>query len=540
MSMPLSCCRRSVSAVILTFYVASFSLVGTPTALAANTAVTRGDFLRAAIGQLNISLEPAVTLPYTGIATPLVPFAKVAQKYGALAVLSSDGKTVDMQRAITRFEALRVLQQLLGEKPGKPLGRTFVDVKTSTQSEVVAVALEQKWMRAFRGSTFGLAQTLRLADEKSLLRKVVRSQQSVQVLSPSPQTIHVDLQTPTAVPNQKVMETVWDLLNTQYLYKDRIDSKEAGYASVESMVNSLKDPYTVYFRPSSSQQFQTQLQGEVTGIGAQVEQKNGILIIVAPLANSPAMKAGLQPGDEILSVNDESLAGFSYEDAVAKVRGPKGSTAKLHIRRSGLEMDVSVVRDTIRIEDFTVEYKNSVAIVKLQQFGQITDSEFRAKMKEVAAKNPSGIVLDMRNNPGGLLDAAGVVASAFLPDGSPYVLIDMKTSDETDRTSGDPLFAASVPMVVLVNKGSASAAEIVAGALQDAGRAKLVGGQTFGKGTVQQLIEFSDGSSLKMTIAEWHTPKGRQIDGVGITPDFVVEASETGDAQLDRALGLLR
>ena len=219
------------------------------------------------------------------------------------------------------------------------------------------------------------------------------------------------------------------------------------------------------------------------------------------------------------------------------IRSAEGAmkAAALALSVAALALVVLLLR-----KDFTVEYVNNVAIVKLQQFGQITESEFRPKMKEVAAKNPSGVLLDMRNNPGGLLDAAGVVTSAFLPEGSPYVLIDMKTSDETDRTSGDPLFAASVPLVVLVNRGSASAAEIVAGALQDAGRAKLVGEQTFGKGTVQQLIEFSDGSSLKMTIAEWHTPNGRKIDGVGITPDYVVEASQTGDSQLDRALSLLR
>jgi carboxyl-terminal processing protease len=278
----------------------------------------------------------------------------------------------------------------------------------------------------------------------------------------------------------------------------------------------------------------------VTGIGAQVEQVSGVLTIVAPLTGSPAQKAGLKPGDQILSVNGESLDGLSYEDAVSKVRGPKGSTANLHIRRDGDDMNVTVVRDTVRVDDFTVTTTNNdVAVVALQQFGQLTDSEFRTKMAEVAKTSPRGIILDLRNNPGGLLDAAGVVTSAFLPVRSTYVQIISKSDTTEEYTLDEPVVPSSIPLIVLINKGSASAAEIVAGALQDSGRATLVGETTFGKGTVQQLLEFNDGSSLKMTIAEWRTPKGRKIDGVGVKPDLEVVNSETGDEQMDRALGLI-
>jgi carboxyl-terminal processing protease len=273
-----------------------------------------------------------------------------------------------------------------------------------------------------------------------------------------------------------------------------------------------------------------------------VEQKDNVLVIVSPLPGSPAEKAGLLPGDEILSVNDESLLNLGYQDAVDKVRGPKGSTANLVIRRNGSEIKVPVVRDTVTIPDLEVVYQDNVAIVKLHQFGQLTDTDFLQQMQEVKKKNPRGVILDLRNNPGGLLDAAKVVAGAFLPDGSPYVNIyEAGVADpEVDKTEGTPIFGSDVPMVILVNKGSASAAEIVAGALQDAGRAKLVGEQTFGKGTVQQIFTFGDGSSLKMTIAEWKTPLGRKIDGIGVAPDITLAASETGDVQLDRAMGLLR
>jgi carboxyl-terminal processing protease len=525
----------------LSLVALGLSIVGAfsaTSAVAAPATVTRAEFIRTAITTLRVEILRQGTVTYMRIPAPLIPYVRTAESHGAMVAFST-GTTVDLQRAVTRGEALQFLAALLDRKPTDKLAKSYPDVKSDAYKNAAEVALEQKWARPLRPNMFGMNRTLSSADMKLLLAKVVRSQ-GVTVQSPTPTTIRINLDTlKNNPPKQDILQSVWNLLNDQYLYKDKLGSTESGYSTVEGLVKSLNDPYTVFFKPANAKDFQTQLQGEVIGIGAQVEQKAGVLTIVAPLAGSPAEKAGLKPGDEILAVNGESLAGLSYEDGVSKVRGPKGTTANLHIRRNGDEMDVAVVRDLVRIEDLAISFRGDIAVVELHQFGQLTDDEFRAKMTELSAKHPRGIVLDLRNNPGGLLDAAGVVSSVFLPNRSPYVIIQTASDSSPELTQNDPIFGSDVPLVVLVNKGSASAAEIVAGALQDSKRATLVGEKTFGKGTVQQVVDFKDGSSLKMTIAEWHTPKGRKIDGIGLEPDVTMNQGGTGDAQLDRAVELI-
>jgi carboxyl-terminal processing protease len=289
----------------------------------------------------------------------------------------------------------------------------------------------------------------------------------------------------------------------------------------------------------TAQDFKTRIDGEVTGIGAQVEDRDGVLTIVAPLKGSPADRANLKAGDQILEVNGESLKGLNLNEAVAKVRGPKGSEVALLIRRGGAEFKVSVVRDTVRIAEVTVSWHGKISIVEVAQFGKTTQNELRGLMTRVMDENPTGIVIDLRNNPGGLLDAAEIMVSNFLPKGSTVAQIKSRSKTFDRKTVNEPIVPDNVPLVVLVNGGSASASEIVAGALSDAGRAKIVGTKTFGKGTVQELLQFNDLSSLKITVAEWLTPSGRKIDGIGLTPDIIVQPSDR-DEQLRRALDLLR
>ncbi len=499
--------------------------------------VTRGEFLRNAISTLRLPLDRDGVLSFDGVSPAMAPYVRTAEKTGALSAYVGSGKTLDLEKPVLRGEAVLLLS-LLADVSSTPSLKTYSDVRTPQQKRAVAVALEQRWLRPLRQTLFGWSRPLSLNDEHTMLHRLA---QDVLHIGPVPQTITVPI-TPAAVimPKQDVQQTVWDLLNRDYLYKDRIKGDETGFKAIEGMVDSLGDPYTTYMRPASARDFQTQIQGEVTGIGAQVEQKAGVLIIVAPLKGSPAEKAGLLPGDEILAADGLSLAGMSYQEAVDHVRGEKGSTVRLHIRRNGSEMDVSVVRDLIRLPDMEVSSQGDITVVTLHQFGQITDSDFRNQMQTVADQHPRGIILDLRNNPGGLLHAAGVVAGVFLPQGSAYVTINTRDQSVPELTEDPPLIDPAVRVVLLVNKGSASAAEIVAGALQDAGRATLVGEKTFGKGTVQQVVEFTDGSSLKMTIAEWRTPKGRKIDGIGIDPDYLVTATTENDAPMEKAIELLR
>ncbi|MEK7218382.1 MAG: PDZ domain-containing protein, partial [Patescibacteria group bacterium] len=367
-------------------------------AVAARETVTRADFLRAAISQLRIQLVKTGgggEQAYRGVHASFLPYVRTASQYGALGAFMGSGEAIAFRRSITRGEALQVLAALAQVHPKEPLTKVFTDVKGDDEREAVALALERKWMRPLRAALFGFDRSLSRAEERMLLRKAA-AKKGVLIVPPEPQTIRINIDAiRKELPKKEIMETVWDLLQNQYLYQDRIQEDEAGFESVEGMVNSLDDPYTVFYRPSSAQEFQTQLKGEVIGIGAQVEQKAGVLIIVAPLKGSPAEKAGLQPGDEILTVNGETLAGLTYEDAVNKVRGPKGTVAALHIRRNGVEMDVPVTRDVVKIGELTVAYQGDVAVVTLHQFGQTTDRQFRDVMKEVAATNPRAFILDL-------------------------------------------------------------------------------------------------------------------------------------------------
>lgn len=504
--------------------------------------VTQGDFLRAAMKGLHVVLmEDQKKLPYQRVPAALMPYVQTAHELGAMAGFAS---SFHAGQIITKGQALQMLVALDALKPAGKLPAKFTDVHpTSPVGQAVEVAIEKSWLTAKTTTVFGVNDPVTGKIARSLLQKAGASLlddrgSSVRVTIPVVRS-RVRSQT---LPSLDTMQTIWQLLNDQYLYRDKIKPEDSGFKAVEGLVNSLNDPYTQFMRPLSAKSFDQQLAGEVTGIGAQVDQQSGALLIIAPLSDSPAERAGLLPGDIIMSADGVSLKGLGLDEAVSKVRGPKGSTVLLHINRSGNEFDVSVVRDMITVPEIKTSWQGTVAVVKLLQFGDITDGGIRATFTEIAKKNPTGIVLDLRNNPGGLLHAAGETISNFVPSGTAYVSIlekDQKASSE--KTTEDPTIDPSVKIVVLVNKGSASAAEIVAAALQDLKRATVVGEQSYGKGTVQQIWHFTDGSSFKMTIAEYRPPSGEKIDKVGVTPDIVI-TQEQGDrdAQMLRALDLLR
>jgi carboxyl-terminal processing protease len=426
-----------------------------------------------------------------------------------------------------------------GKQNEKPKTVLFSDVKEGTTlQKAVGVAIEHKWMSPKGDGSFGVNTPLTVLEAESLLSRMLKDDSTTITV---PVVRFSNKPTSSNLPKEEILRSVWGLVNSDYLYHDRIKEDEAGTNSIEGLLKDLKDPYTVYFPPAKAQNFQNQLQGEITGIGAQVEIQDDLLVIVTPLPGSPAEKAGLQPGDVILSADGKDLKGMGIDEAVSFVRGPKGSTVKLHIKRNGVQFDVSVQRDSIKTLEIQTSTQSNVAVVKLLQFGTAAENDFRQKISEIVAQHPKGIILDLRNNPGGYLEAAGTVSSAFLPKGSTYVTTASKGQTKYDKTELEQIAPDDIKTIVLVNKGSASASEIVAGALQDAGRAKVLGETTFGKGTVQQIWTFDDGSSLKMTIAEWLTPKGRKIDGVGLTPDIVMAGTTGGrDEQLLRAVDLLK
>ena len=352
----------------------------------------------------------------------------------------------------------------------------------------------------------------------------------------------------------------WDLWKTLKLkYYENADEKKMFYGAMRGMAESLGDPYTTFFEPTIAKEFSDSLKGEFEGIGAEIGIHSGQLQIIAPLPDTPAEKAGLLAGDYILEINGTSTESMSTEEAVSLIRGPKGTTVKLKIGRLEKETkapknanatttgetpnvkEYSIVRDKILVKSVRVTWpKDNIAVIQVSNFNQDTDTEFKQAVDKVLDKNPKGIILDLRNNPGGYLDRSTVIAGEWV--GDRVVVSERRKGKILDEFHGEGSGRlANVLTVVLVNQGSASASEIVAGALQDYGLATLIGMKTFGKGSVQDYSEFDDGSAVKITIAEWLTPKGRSINKTGIKPDIEVDRTyddydANRDPQLDKAL----
>jgi len=351
---------------------------------------------------------------------------------------------------------------------------------------------------------------------------------------------------------------VWDRLSASYLQRKNLDPVKMVYGAISGMVASLGDPYTVFLPPQENKQTKEDLSGAFEGVGIQLGYKNERLAVIAPLSGMPAEKAGVKAGDLILRIVDEKknidkdTAGISLPEAVSLIRGPKGTVVKLTFSREGQEkpFELSLKRETIIVKSVELKWiekdGKKVAHLKLSRFGERTAQEWeegvnQIKNEKLKIKNFGGIILDVRNNPGGFLNGAVFITSEFLQDG---VVVQQDKGEDGKETfsvnrKGSLL---TEPLVVLVNGGSASASEIVAGALQEKKRARIVGEKTFGKGTIQEAQDLTGGAGLHITVARWLLPSGRSIDKEGIKPDFEVkmdEKDETKDPQLEKAIEIL-
>ncbi len=346
---------------------------------------------------------------------------------------------------------------------------------------------------------------------------------------------------------------LWKMLKTKY-YESTSEQKMF-YGAMKGMAEALGDPYTSFFEPVTAKEFSDSLKGEFDGIGAEIGIREGQLTVIAPLPDSPAEKAGLRAGDMILQIGTTSTEGMLTEEAVTLIRGKKGTTVKLKIGRmpeaktvKGKAVqgtpeikDYVITRDVIVVKSVRVSWpKDGYALIQITSFDEKTGTEFKDAIDKLIPKNPKGIILDLRNDPGGFLDKSTMVAGEWV--GDKVVVSERRKGKIVDEFHGQGSGRLSgIPTVVLVNQGSASAAEIVTGALRDYGLATVIGMKTFGKGSVQDYSEFSDGSAVKITIAEWLTPKGNSINKTGIKPDIEVDKTiadynENRDPQLDKAL----
>lgn len=341
---------------------------------------------------------------------------------------------------------------------------------------------------------------------------------------------------------------VWDILKKDYFDQEDLDTQKQVYGAIKGMVKALDDPYTLFMTPEETKEFSENLAGKLEGIGAELNVKEGNLIVVSAFKGSPAEKSGLKPGDIIYKINEETANEMSLLEAISKIRGPKGSHVALTIIRKDTSkpLEVNIIRDRITIPSSEIEFKENIAVVALNQFNEQTMPDFLKIAGQILTKKPIGIIIDLRYNGGGYLETSVELLSWFFADEKKAVIIKQRDAakNEIIYTSGKGKLS-EIPIVVLINQGSASASEIFAGAIQDHKRGLIIGEKSYGKGSVQQIEELEDGSSLRITIAKWFTPSDRSIDDVGILPDRIVGLSDDDitndrDPQLDEAISYLK
>jgi len=349
---------------------------------------------------------------------------------------------------------------------------------------------------------------------------------------------------------------VWDRLEKNYIDKKALDQNQMVLGAIQGMVASLGDPYTAFLKPSENKELKEDLNGSFEGVGIQLGYKENQLAVIAPLNGTPAYKAGVKAGDLILKIDDQPTTGISADEAMRKIRGPKGTKVKLSLMHADEKesYEVEIVRDTIVVPSVEVEFviteiqkrteaQKVIAHLKLMKFGDRTAEEWDKAVGEIVNHKPSvsGVILDLRNNPGGYLTGSVFIASEFLNSG---VVVQQEHANGTKETFSvnRPGKILNQPLVVLINEGSASASEIVAGALQDYKRAKIVGTKSFGKGTIQEAEDLPGGAGLHITTARWLLPQGGSIDKKGITPDNEIKDDPQTleiDEQLQKAIEIL-
>jgi carboxyl-terminal processing protease len=343
--------------------------------------------------------------------------------------------------------------------------------------------------------------------------------------------------------------SVWGLLKDKYVDSAQLDAKKLLYGAIRGMMQATGDPYTTFFDPEENKKFNEEISGNFEGIGAELGVKNGILTVIAPLQGTPADQAGLRAGDKIIKIDGEAAGDMNIEDAVSHIRGPKDTAVVLTIFREGSKdtQEISITRNIINVKSVKLTFKEGgIAEIEITKFGDDTESGFSQAIAKVSASQTKGLIIDLRNNPGGYLDSAVTIASKLLPKGK-IVVIEEDASSRQDKlyTRGGDV-ASELETVVLINEGSASASEILAGALKEnRTNITLIGKKSFGKGSVQEFIKTAQGTAAKITVAHWLTPNGNQINELGIKPDLEVELTNEDytsnrDPQMEAAIKKLQ
>lgn len=440
---------------------------------------------------------------------------------------------------IAKIDALRIALYLEGvaiPRGGFTLTKEFDDIpKTAINKGVLWKSMDMRIARTESTTHFGTYDEMTRIECAKIIDAISLNRRAEQVI--------YDVNTSPDKPKEEIFDEVWDILKSEYLRSEGIDSEQMMEEAIKGTVNSLEDPYTVYFDDEETSNFLTGV-GMVTqyGIGAQVGyNEEGQVIIVKPLKGSVSEEAGLRPGDIFIEVDgvNVSKGDMSLEEVVSLIKGKKGSIVEVKMQRGESFLNKKIVRSPIEMKSTFSRKWGDYLLIQIDFFGDDTVEIFRKAVKENESLAKNGIILDLRNNPGGFMDTATDLLGHLLPDGSIGVRTKSRDMGHKEYLKG-PADMTEYPLVILVNEYSASASEIVAGAIQDYKRGAVLGQQTYGKGTAQQLMQFYDGSSLKVTFAEWLTPQARAIDGVGITPDYIFDTIEKDTESYDFAARIIR
>ncbi len=464
---------------------------------------------------------------------------------------------------ISRIEALKIIMPLEGIpapyiKDDTPV--IFSDVNENAEFTYLVIAAQKSGLYTKSdGTLFKPFQNLTRGEAAELLYRsaIYRNAAGEYDMDFSYESDEDDFYSSTDYdlinnPKFPIFLDVWEKINSDYIDSDSVDQDDLVYGAIQGMVFSLDDPYSVFEKPEDAKEIEDSLEGNFEGIGVVLDIFEGNIMITAVLKDSPADKAGLKPGDIIKKVDGIIITGKEIEEVVPMIKGPAGSEVSLAILRDGRNLNFVIKREQLKLDSVLIENTSESVIpadigyISIYQFTSDTASEFIPVLENTIAKKPKGIILDLRDNPGGYLDEAYEILNYFVEEGKPIANIRIGTRILPELSEGPGKFTeANIPLIILVNEGSASAAEVVAGTLQDYKIGKLLGTTTYGKGTVQEVSTYSDDSFFKLSVAHWLTAKENDIDKVGLTPDIVFEMSVEDisngkDSQLEKAISEIR
>lgn len=454
-------------------------------------------------------------------------------------------KDMNKNTTISKYSALSKIFDILGigttyffDKDSFP----FIDIETNSfKAPLAAKAAELNIIETEKPNYFKGSKRILRAEAADYLYKIHNSVPFISIeitnLGESQNQTNSE-----SITDLALLIDIWETLQTDYLYKDELNKQDLLYSAIKGLLTEIDDIYTVFQEPGEAEQFINMLStDEYEGVGMYIELIDNNIVIVSPLKDSPAEKAGLKPNDIIIGIDGESVVGESLTTVVNKIKGPKGTQVKIKILRENEEIEFEVTRDSIinssvQYEILETDNNKKIGYIEISFFGNSTYQEFLDTETAVIDEEIQGLILDLRNNPGGYLDTAINMADEFIEESKIIVSLQFADKENQDYKATAGANLSSYKTIILINEGSASASEVLAGALQDYDLATLIGTTSFGKGTVQQLDEYTDGSIFKYTVSKWLTPNGTNINETGLTPDIIVEDNETNDEQLEKAL----